>query len=241
MIIQNLEDKISACFTDETAQYTDFLTMEEISRAEALLCQTGLFYQFWGGYEQAERKMAVLSVEPISPKYPYVILCGKWDRFYEISHRDVLGAVMASGIERKCIGDILFDTPNRKFYLFVLSHMADYIASNISQMGRGSIVWSITDDVTDLPQSAGEEIKISVSSLRIDAVIATAFHLSRQKAQDVIAEKKVYINHALVSKATQNIDIGDSVVLRGCGKIVFMEKCGFSKKGKLYILIKQYL
>ncbi len=241
MIIKNIEDKIALCYLDETAQYSDFMTMEEIAAADQLLRNTGLYYRFWGGYEGAERKMVMLSTERTIAEYPYVILSGSWDKFSEISHRDVLGAVMASGIERRCIGDILFDTEKRKFYLFVLSRMSDYISRNISQIGRCSIVWDVVSDLSALPQKSAQESRVSVSSLRIDAVIATVFHLSRQKAQDAIAEKRVYIDHALVTKATQNIRVGNSVVVRGCGKFIFLEESGLSKKGKLYILIKQYM
>ena len=89
MIIKNLEDKISLCYINETAQYTDFLTVEEIAAAESLLCSTGLYYQFWGGHEQAERKMVMLSPEEIVPEYPYTVLCGQWGRFFEISHQQL--------------------------------------------------------------------------------------------------------------------------------------------------------
>ncbi len=241
MIIRNIEDKISSCYLNETVQYTDFLTIEEIASAEGILHNCGLFYRFWGGYELAERKMLMLSFDDVSASYPYDILCGTWDRFFEISHRDVLGAVMACGIERKCIGDILFDTPNRKFYLFVVSHMTEYICNNISQIGKCSVIWNIVKDPDILPSKSVEVNKISVTSLRIDAVIAAAFHFSRQKAQEAIIGKKVYLNHTLVKKVTQNIQLGDSIVVRGNGKIIFLEQCGFSKKGKFYILIKQYI
>ncbi len=241
MLVRYLEEKISSCYVYETAQYTDFLTMEEVATAEATVRNSGLFYAFYGGYEHAERKMLILSLEEVTPEYPYTILCGSWDRFCEISHRDVLGAVMACGIERKCIGDILFDTENRKFYLFSVARMADYISQNVSQIGKASVVWSTVNDIAVLPVKTATNSKVSVSSLRIDAVIAAVFHLSRQKAQDAIFEKKVFVNHSLVSKVTQNIQVGDSIVLRGHGKVIFLEQSGFSKKGKLYILIKKYI
>lgn len=241
MIIKNLEDKIVQCYLDNLAQYSDFLTIEEISQADCLLRDTGLYYEFWGGYEGAERKLVMFSPEESISEYPYVILCGKWDKFSQISHRDVLGAVMASGIERRCIGDILFDEKERKFYLFVLSRMADYICCNVEQIGRGSVVWSILSDIPSHFKKSTQEGKFSVSSLRIDAVIATVFCLSRQKAQDLVAAKKVYIDHVLVTKPTQNIRRGNSVVVKGCGKFIFLQEKGFSKKGKLYILIKQYM
>ena len=185
--------------------------------------------------------MAMLSPCEQRADYPYVVLSGQWDKFSEISHRDVLGAVMASGIERRCVGDILFDTEARKFYLFILSRMSDYICQTVRQIGRASIVWKVVSDHSALPLQAARQCKIPVTSLRIDVVIAAVFRLSRQRSQDVIDDKCVYIDHTLVTKATQNIREGCSVVVRGYGKFIFLEQSGLSKKGKPYILIKQYL
>ena len=241
MNLDNLEDKIALCYLNDQAQYSDFLTMEEASDAELILHNSGLFYNFWGGYEAAERKMVMLSLEECDADYPLVILCGQWDKFGEISHRDVLGAVMGCGIERRCIGDILFDRDHRKFYMFVISRMTEYICHSVGQIGRCSVEWKTVSDLDELPHQAVQVCKLPVSSLRIDVVIAAAFHLSRQRAKDVIDDKKVFVDHVAVTKATQNIREGCSVVVRGYGKFIFMEQNGLSKKGKPYILIKQYL
>ena len=241
MILDNLEDKIALCYSEETAQYSNFLTMEEISAADHLLRNSGLYYRFWGGYEAAERKITIISLDEHVDEYPFELLCGQWDKFGEISHRDVLGAVMASGIERRCIGDILFDKAQRRFYMFTLTRMSEYIRKTVVQIGKCSIVWFVASDLSALPCQAVQQCKIPVSSLRIDAVIATVFHLSRQRAQDIIDEKSVFIDHTLVTKVTQNVREGCSVVVRGYGKFIFLEQIGLSKKGKPCILIKQYL
>jgi len=241
MIIRNLEDKVARCYAEDSAQFSDFMTMEEISQADRLLRNTGLYYRFWGGYDGAQRQMVMLSVDEVPADYPLVILCGQWDKFAEISHRDILGAVLASGIERRCIGDILFDGVKRKFYLFALSRMSDYISKTVTQAGRCSISWSVVNDLSVLPQQPIQEHKVSVPSLRIDAVISSVFHLSRQKALDLISEKRVFVDHSLVVKVTHSLHEGCSVVVRGHGKFIFVEQSGLSKKGKLYILIKQYM
>lgn len=241
MIIRNLEDKVAKCYIEETAQYSDFMTMEEISKAEQLLQSTGLYFRFWGGYEDAQRKMVMLSVEESHDEFPVVILCGHWDKFAEISHRDVLGAVLASGIERRCIGDILFDSEKRKFYLFALSRMSDYICKNVTQAGRCSIMWSTVKDLSVLPQQAVQDRKVSVPSLRIDAVIASVLNLSRQQAQELIMQKRVFVDHSLVAKVSHGLQEGCSVVARGYGKFIYVEQCGLSKKGKLCISIKQFM
>lgn len=240
MLLSNIEDKISACFAEGTAQYSDFLTLEETHSVQALLKSVGVSYEFWGGFDDAQRKIVKIYDNEISDSYPITILCGAWDRFAEISHRDILGSIMASGIERKCVGDILIDAQHHRFYLFCIDRMSDYLMQNIDRIGRSSVRWEIVSDLSLLPQTAAEERKVSVSSCRIDVIVAAVLHLSRQKSQDLVNEKRVYLNHTLVNKSTQVVHPGDSVVVRGYGKFIFLEQSGVSKKGKTYILIKQY-
>ncbi len=240
MLLASIEDKIAACFMDEEEQYTDFLSLEEADAALRSVSETGLYYSFEGGYPQADRRILCLGAQEIKGNAPISVLCGKWDKFGEISHRDILGSIMATGIERRCLGDILVLQDQRKFYLFVVDRMVLYITSGVDRIGRCSVTWSVVNDPDEIPAGQFKEMRLPVSSLRIDVVIAAVWHLSRQTAQDSIADKRVFINHKSVTKSTQLLRPGDSVVVRGCGKFVFLDEDGLSKKGKTYILIKQY-
>ena len=240
MFLSVIEDKIAAYYVDECDQITDFLTLEEASEAQKLLSQSGLSFYLWGGYENAERRILCLGETRNLADCSIVVLCGNWDRFGEISHRDILGGIMSSGIQRKCIGDILVDSAKRCFYLFAVKRMADYLIDSVDRIGKCSIEWSFVEDLSAIPTELAEEKKISVSSLRIDAMIAAIWNLSRQQAQDMIDAKLVYVDHVLDTKATQILRVGCSIVCRGKGKAVFLDECGLSKKGRTYILIKQF-
>ncbi len=240
MLISHIEDKLALCYTQDIPQYTDFLSVEEIAQVRSFLENASVYFSFWGGYEDAERCMAVISVEK-TEEFPITILCGKWDRFGEVGHRDVLGALIASGVERKCIGDIIIDTENRCFYVFVTTRMANYFSQNVVSIGRCSINWSVVSDVSVLPKAKVQEMKLPVSSLRIDVILSAVYHLSRQDSQRLISEKKVFINHIPIQKATHNLQPMSCVVVRGMGKFIFLQQQGFSKKGKAYILVKQYI
>lgn len=240
MLLDNIDDKIAACFTEEQTQFTDFLTEEQIADILPIIEGTGLYSFLSGGHDGAERKMLALSGDSDEPEFPIIALKGEWDRFGEIGHRDILGAVMASGIDRKCIGDIIVSA-NRTFFVFVIRRMADYIEKNITSIGRCSVKWQRVTDTESLPKSTYKEIKVPVSSLRIDCVIASVLHLSRNQAQSLLEIKKVFINHTAVLKSTAQIRPGDSINVRGFGKFVFVEQDGLSKKGKIYIKIKQFI
>ena len=241
MLLSSIEDKISACYIQDIPQFTDFLTLEEADQAQSLVEQSGLLYDFFGGYTEAERRMLSLSLSGEEPSYPICILCGYWDRFGEIGHRDILGTIMATGIERKCMGDILVDAENRRFFCFVVDRMRNYLIENINRIGRCSINWETVSSAEAIPDTLFEQIRLPVSSLRIDTVIASVWHLSRNLAQELIAERKVFIDHRLVTKNTVQLFEKQAVVVRGYGKFIFLEENGLSKKGKTYILVKKYL
>ena len=240
MLISHIEDKLALCYTQDVPQYSDFLSMEEVAYVRSFLENTSVYYSFWGGYTDSQRQMVGISTDRID-EFPITILRGTWDRFGDIGHRDVLGALTASGVDRKCIGDILIDADKRCFYVFVCSRMADYFCQNVQSVGRCSIRWSVVDDVSVLPQAKAEELRIPVSSLRIDVILSAVYHLSRNDSARLISDKKVYVNHMPILKATYNLIPECSVVVRGLGKFIFLEQQGFSKKGKAYILVKRFI
>ena len=80
-----------------------------------------------------------------------------------------------------------------------------------------------------------------MNSLRLDAVMATGFSLSRGKAADVISAGRVEVNHALCLKSDRTVTQGDVLTCRGLGKCVLTEVNGLSKKGRVMIVMERYL
>ncbi len=239
-ILPLIEDKIAAAFTMDAVQFTPFLNLEESAAALDIIRHSGVFYKLWGGFEGAQRQMIALSGEACDISFPISILKGTWDKFSEISHRDVLGAVLASGIERKCLGDILLQPKEHVFYIFAQEKMAPFILQHVSSIGRASVRFEIATQAEQLPAPVFREIRVSVSSLRIDCVMAAVGNFSRTACRDLIEGKKVFLNHALVVKPTSSVSVGDTLIIRGIGKFTVEEIGGLSRKGKTYIFVKQY-
>ena len=93
-----------------TVGCTGFLTPAEQQWAMADCRQAGLDgLILWGGPQQSERKMAFFFPSWADPEsYPYDEAAGVHltARFGAPTHRDVLGSVLALGVERHAIGDI---------------------------------------------------------------------------------------------------------------------------------------
>ena len=156
-----------------------------------------------------------------------------------LSHRDILGALMALGIERDTIGDI-FNSENAAM-LVCLPELSGYIIENLTMIGRvGISISKIALD--DLPAKI-EELdikKATVASLRLDAVLCAAFGLTRAKSVELITSGRVKLNHMLCLQPAKEISEGCLLSVRGLGRAKLLETGGLSRKGRIYIRIGLY-
>ncbi len=233
IMLSSLEDKSTRSFQKNIPLYSSFLDMHIQSLAISKYKDLFLF----GGYPDAERKIAVFlpdyMTEPESDvlKIVRVSVRGK----ETLTHRDYLGAALGIGIKREQLGDILVE----KSYadLIVKGDMADFLANNLVKAGRANVSCEI------LPLSVLENIKneptaiksISVSSLRLDKIVAEGFKISRTDASSFISGGKVFVNQKEVLKPDAKLEENDKITLRGKGKIEIISLNGLSKKGKIRV------
>ena len=192
-------------------------------------------FGFYGGYENSERKVLCLDYYDDDPVYPISAMEFKFRQADKLTHRDFLGALMSLGIERETVGDILVE--DGRCVVFVKTEIADYIKSQISKIGRAGV--KVSDaDVSSLPKGRGfDEKEYSVSSLRLDAVVAAATGLSREKTKSVILSGNVTHNYADCQNISQAVREKDTITVRGKGKYVINGVLGETKKHRIRISI----
>lgn len=198
--------------------------------------------EFCGGYDEAERCMLICRPEYIEPDYDSIIgalmITGR--DIDTLSHRDYLGSLMGLGIKRENIGDILpYDD---RCIIFVKPSMADYIIGNLSKVGRHGVKISkskLSDIV--VPKKKTQYIRGTVSGLRLDAVVAEAFNMSRSKAADLIKAEKVNLNFETAKSVSDSVGEGDLISVRTFGRFKLTEICGITSKGRHSIIIEKYI
>ena len=117
-----------------------------------------------------------------------------------------------------------------------------YSLFHMEQAGRVKLKCSLLPlDRLEPPAVETRTIRDTVSSLRLDAVAAAGFSLSRGKAADFIAAGKVQLNHRECLKPDRPVAEGDVMSCRGLGKCVLKEVGGPSKKGRIMILLERYV
>ena len=250
------EDKQEQCENNYMMTNTGFLDMRQQSLCQSVLKRSssarGFFY---GGFEEAERRIAVFvpdyidvkTVEELHEHFlgnaeecPLAVVRAKHNGGKALSHRDYLGSLTGLGIKRESIGDILVSKESAD--IIILKEMSDFLLANYGKAGRTYLDIEIMD-LSQLvsAEQVTEERSRTVASLRLDNIVAAAFGLSRTKAAEAVKGGIVFLNSLQCLKPEKAVEEGDRIVLRGKGKAVLKEIGGNTKKDRIYITFLMYV
>ncbi|MBP2653061.1 MAG: RNA-binding domain protein [Firmicutes bacterium] len=196
-----------------------------------------------GGFCGAERVKAAFVEDdfPGSIDFGIAALSLNVDvRYFQISHRDVLGAVLGLGLKREVIGDIIMGTNGCQ--IVCETAMADFISRNLLKIGVAPVEiepLALTDIAPR--EERVKEIRNTVASLRLDVVAAAGFGTSRTKMSGEIAADKVKVNWQDAKSAAQFVKAGDIISMRGRGRVEVSEVLGQTKKGRISVLLKRFI
>lgn len=223
-------------------QFTCFLEPPEEIRARSAANEAESHVYFYGGYDGAERCVAGFSdEEPDGADFPIACLELRWNaKFASPEHRDLLGAVMGLGIERDAVGDIAFGAEAGTAYLFVRDDMAGYICASLESAGRAHLSVARAAQPPRIREPEGTLIRVTVSSERMDAVLAEGCSLSRAQAQKLIAQGLVKRNHAVELRGDIHLEAGDLLSVRGYGRIRVQSLDGNTRKGRRAVRLFKY-
>lgn len=244
-LLAKLWDKITGAIRKNIPGETAYLSPRELEMARYLFGDEPGLYAF-GGYEDAERKMLVYLPDYLeeSTLYgedsPLVCLEGTFFQGDELSHRDILGALMGAGIQRETVGDILVEKGRCLF--FTTQEMAPYILDNLRSAGRTVLhLTQVPLQGLSLPQPEFQEIRDTVSSVRLDSVIASGFRIGRSLAAEYIRSGKAALDGIPCEKPDKPVPEGAKISVRGLGKIRLASIGGKTKKDRISLLIQKYV
>lgn len=231
LIVSKLMDKITISKTRNKIVFTEFLTVYEMDIIKKELNRLKLKnYFFHGGYDDAEGKILVIFPEKFDLKIAIDNLSNilkaikiklPKEMYGKYTHRDYLGAVMNSGLNRNRIGDIL--VYDYGAYIIVLEENSKYIADFLSSLSRFSKakIDVINFQDIEIKEKQFEEIKITASSMRLDNITSELAKISRGKADKILSEEKVFINSRAEIKSTKAVHENDIIAIRGTRKVYY--------------------
>ena len=224
--------------------YTDFLNLNEISIFKSINKELpNVNYQLYGGYEDAERNVICFYGDESVKAFSSYITCIRIKPLNkkfsdDLTHRDFLGAIMNLRLERSKIGDIL--VKEKEAYVFCLSSISSFIIDNLNKIKHTSIQCERMNEEAPEIRPTFKEIRGTISSPRLDSIIALAFGSSRSSMLNLISSGNVFVDGRLVESNSYVLKKGDIVSVRGHGKFIYKELQNQTKKGRYYCLILKY-
>lgn len=250
LLISKVIDKISFCETKNKIQTTDFLDEMEQKLIENFLKSQKIFNYFYtGGFEEAERKILIIYPEKLEDiisninlnEYISSIRIELPNEMHrEYTHKNYLGGLMKLGISREKIGDILVDDNGAD--ILAIPEMLKFLITNIPSLTRFSKSKIEQIELQNLRkiEIKTQNIKITVASMRLDNIVSELAKCSRGKANELLAQERVLLNHEIIEKSSKEVKENDIVTIRGKGRFIVKSIVGNSRKGRLFIEVEKF-
>jgi len=250
LLLAKINDKYKFAINKNKITNTDFLNMSEKVLAQNFLQENRITnYLFFGGNgENSDRNILIFYPEKFLPemveKNYSKIASGiriTLPKNVSYEHKIYLSGILKLGVKREKVGDILVREDGAD--IIVLNEIVEFLKNNLENLTRFQSSKIEIIDVNNIKKQEKnfEDMKIIVSSMRIDNFVSELAHCSRTKALEILDEQKVQINYNLETKSSKKINIGDVITIRGKGKFIAYEIDHQTKSDKYVVNIKKFI
>lgn len=198
---------------------------------------------FWGGFDDAEKKIMGVFPEWTEPDISaFPLRCFKVEGGYSrrLDHRDYMGTILSLGISQARLGDIV--VYDGYAYVFVHEDIADYVKDNLIKIGNQGVTVTELEDYSSVKiERRYKTIGTVCASERLDAVVGAAANISRAQSAALINAGRVKVNHREVTKTSETVREGDILSIRGSGRFLVYSFDGETRKNRMHITLKQYI
>lgn len=235
-------DLADQCDRQHRTTQIGFLTPAELTIVRAAAGRSGVHFKVYGGYEAAERKILLFQPDYLADAEP------DWDEYLHVlqliaardglDHRDYLGAILALGIRRDQMGDILVSETSAQIVL--LPGISGYLSLQMERVGAARV--KITQEtLADLKIPVSQLLTIhgNVSSMRLDNVASEGFSLPRSEIVELIRSGQIHLNFVQEQRPDHVLKPGDLISLRGYGRLSLVSIDGRSRKDRFFITMEK--
>ncbi len=239
---------------------SDFLTPGEAASVRVQLSSRhcDCLPVFYGGYAGCERTRLVVlpsfmeteaiseggalaSVYPDIASEAVAAVSIKGSGYRALSHRDYMGSVLAMGLERHVIGDIVTDGDFRAT-VFCTPGIASYLCAELHKIANDTVKVAAVEIGADFRvERQFAPIRDTVASARLDCIVAALAGLSRERAQNAIRADEVEVDYLPENRVDRPIAAGSTVTVRRVGKFVVRSVEEQTKKGRYRLVADKYI
>lgn len=243
--LKRIRELANISYQRDICTFSDFLSLYEQNLLNSRKFSVpGVITETFGGYENAERQMAVFRPVSLPFSWEYPIDCLKAEpksiKFSEaLTHRDYLGAILNLGVDRCVVGDILLQ--DNCAYIFCIQKMTDFFLDNLDRVRHTNIIVKKIKKQDQLPAPKLETVTGTCASVRLDALIALAFHSSRNSVVPLIEGGMVFVNGKLITSNGYEPKEGDIISVRKKGRFRYEGMSHQTKKGRCSVRLMRYI
>lgn len=242
LLHSRVEDAVRLCDKRCTPCFLGFLDEREQQQVRLYLRdRPAVSWVFYGGHPEAERQLLGIFPEYTAPEesaFELTACAFRYRKETALTHRDFLGSLLAAGLRREAVGDILCG--EGLTVVFLRREMAAYVEGQIRKIG-GEGVRIELEYTGQLPQAHHfVPLRETIASPRLDAVLKALLHCSRQQAAQLIAAGDVQVNHLPVQAVASSVAAPATISVRGYGRFAVDEIGLPTKKGRLVLSARQY-
>lgn len=238
----------------------NFLTPAEVSFCRALIKQRGEEKRsfFYGGYADADRKrlyilpqylmdiegdseekLRLYCAEEFCPSVAALSIKGSGYR--KLSHRDYLGSILALGIERHALGDVIV-TGDSEAIVICTDKISAFLLEGVDKVASDKVTVSKIELFEDFaPKREVLPVSDTVASNRFDCVVGALTNLSREKAQAAIRTGLCEVDYLPEQRCDVSLATPCIVTVRGYGKYRLLSFDGETKRGRLRLKAEKYI
>ena len=238
ILIAKVLDKLKFAENRNKIEITDFLDLRQQRVIKEMLdIRKSNNYKFFGGYDDSERNIIIffnniefIKQDEINNLLSIIRITLPNNLKGEYEHRIYLGGLMKLGIKREKIADII-----------AKKDLAEYLKNNIGGLTRFQKSKIEIKNIEELIYIKPEKqvIKINIPSMRLDCIVGELARCSRNEANKILEDERVFVNFKEEIRPSKNVEEGDYITIRGKGRFRIVKILGTTKKGRISLEIER--
>ncbi|MBE5810974.1 MAG: hypothetical protein E7318_08590 [Clostridiales bacterium] len=214
-----------------------FVTGEERAMAVHAAREARVAVSFDGGWPDAEREQVCFHPAWAEAEFTAVWVEIRWAaKFAHVEHRDLLGSLMALGMDRSFFGDLI--AQEDRAYLCCLPEIAARLPVEWDKAGNVPIKVQLLEEAPAIEPPKGEFLRDTVASLRLDCVLSAGMKTSRSRAAEMIRMGAVAVDHMPEERTDRVLNAGQLLSIRGFGRIRLSEVGSPTRKDRLPVQLE---
>ena len=122
----------------------------------------------------------------------------------------------------------------------VAKKVARFVLDNLDRVKHTTVRCEMTLSPPDSVGALPEERTVTVPSLRLDAMVAAVYKISRSESQQLFMQKLIFVNGKMTVNSSYIPKEDEIISVRHKGRFVFCCKIGETKKQRLKISVRVF-